>query len=150
MYDYIQKISKSIKLPLQAVRDSDGRELDEELYHEELLRLQRSRLHLITTRPVVLQTIDVLQWISTHVDFKCMVVVSDKGKVVGSLTPSSFHNIYHLKLVEAKCNKEYLDDFNVKFPKSYKLMKDWYQEEESFKDRVAITKYSPKEFNLLA
>ena len=26
-------------------------------------------------------------------------------------------------------------------------MKDWYQEEESFKDRTDINKYNPKEFN---
>ena len=105
------------------MRDSDGSDLDKDLYNEELLKLQRSRLHLIAARPVVLQTMDVLQWIATHVDFKRMVMVSDGGKVVGSLTPSSFHSMYHLKLVEAKCNKEYLDDFKVKFPKSYKLMK---------------------------
>lgn len=99
---------------------------------------------------MVLQTTSVLQWIATHVDFKCMVVVSNEGKVVGYLTPSSFHSMHHLKPVEAKCNKEYLDSFNVKFPKSYKLMKHWYREEESFKDRVDITKYNPKEFNLPA
>lgn len=73
-----------------------------------------------------------------------MDVVFDGGKVVGYLTLNSFHNMYHLKPVEAKCNKEYLDSFNVKFPKSYKLMKDWYREEESFKDKDDITKYNPK------
>lgn len=97
---------------------------------------------------MVLQTTDVLQWIATHVVFKCMAMVSNGGKVVGYLTSSSSHNMYHLKPVEAKCNKEYLDSFNVKFAKSYKLMKDWYREEESFKDRVDITKYIPKKFNL--
>ena len=29
MYDYIEKVTKTTKLPLQAVRDSDGSELDE-------------------------------------------------------------------------------------------------------------------------
>ena len=72
----------------------------------------------------MLQTTDVLQWIAMHVDFKRMVVVSDKGKVFESLTPSSLHNMYRLKPVEAKCNKEYLDGFHVELPKSYKLMKD--------------------------
>lgn len=43
-----------------------------------------------------------------------------------------------------------MDGSHVKFPKSYKLMKDWYQEEESFKDRAGITKYNPKEFILPA
>ena len=75
-----------------------------------------------------------------------IAVVSDEGKVVGSLTPSNLHNLYHLKLVEVKCNKEYLDGFHVKFLKSYKLVKDWYLEEESFKDGDGIKKYSPKEF----
>ena len=39
MYDYIEKFTKTTKLPLQAVRESYGSELDEELYNEELLRL---------------------------------------------------------------------------------------------------------------
>lgn len=81
-----------------------------------------------------------------HVDFKRMAVVSDEGKFVGLLTQSNLHNLYHLKPVEVKCNKEYLGGFHVKFPESYELMKDWYQEEESFKDRAGITKYNPKEF----
>lgn len=127
MYDYIEVVTKTTKLPPQDVRDINDNNLDEEVYNEELLRLQRSRLHLITARPVVLQTTDVLQWITTHVDFKRMVMVSNEGKVVRSLMPSNIHNLYHLKPVEAKCNKEYLDGFHVKFPKPYKLMKDWYR-----------------------
>ena len=79
-------------------------------------------------------------------DFKRMLMVSDEGKIVGALTPSNLHNMYHIKLMEVKCNNEYLHGFHVKFPKSYELMKDWYREEESFKDRVGIAKYSPKEF----
>lgn len=39
MHDYIEKITKSKKLPPQVVRDSDGSKLDEELYNEELLIL---------------------------------------------------------------------------------------------------------------
>lgn len=73
--------------------------------------------------------------------------LSDEGKIIRSLTPSNLHNMYHLKLVDANCNKEYLDGFHVKFPKSYKLMKYWYHEEESFKDTTSITKYNPKGFN---
>ena len=105
---------------------------------------------MIAVKLVVLQTMDVLQWIATHVDLKRKAMVSNDGKVVGSLTPSNLHNLYLLKPVEAKCNKEYLDGFHVKLQKSYKLMKDWYREEESFKDRVGITKYNPKEFISLA
>lgn len=83
MYDYIEKITKTRKLPPQAVRDNDGSELDEELYNKELLKLQRSGLHLIAARPMVLQTIDVLQWIAMHVDFKCMVFSQMKGRLSG-------------------------------------------------------------------
>ena len=78
---------------------------------------------------MVLQTTDVLQWIAMHVDFKHMAVVSEKRKIVGSLMPSNLHNMYPLKQVEAKWNKEYIDGFHVKFPKSYKLVRDWYHEE---------------------
>ena len=38
MYDYIEKVTKTMKLPPQVVRDNDGSELDEELYNEELLK----------------------------------------------------------------------------------------------------------------
>ena len=79
------------------MRDSDGSELDEEVYNEELLRLQSSRINLIVARPVVLQIMNVLQWIAMHVDFKCMAVVSYGGKIVGSLMLSNLHNIYRLK-----------------------------------------------------
>lgn len=36
MYDYIKKVTKTMKLPPQDVRDSDGNDLDEELCNEEL------------------------------------------------------------------------------------------------------------------
>jgi hypothetical protein len=39
IYDYIEKFTKTMKLPLQAIRDSDGNEQDKEVYNEELLRL---------------------------------------------------------------------------------------------------------------
>ena len=87
MYDYIEKVTKTTKLPPQAVRDNNDNDLDEEVYNEEVLRLQRSGLHLIAARPVVLQATDVLQWIATHVDFKRMAVVSDEG-VDGGKNPS--------------------------------------------------------------
>ena len=150
MYEYIKTTTKTTKLPPQAVRDSDDSELDEEVYNEELLRLQRFRLHLIAARPIILQMTDVLQWIATHVDFRWMVIVSDEGKIVGLLTLSNFHSIYHLKPVEVKCNKDYLDNFYMTNPKPHEVMKNWYKEEEDFKDRVGVTKYSPKTFISLA
>ena len=61
MYGYIETATKTTKLPPQAVWDSDDSELDEEVYNEELLRLQRSRLHLNAVRPVILQITNVIQ-----------------------------------------------------------------------------------------
>lgn len=124
MYDFIEMTTKTITLPPQAVRDSDGSDLDEEVYNDELLRLQRSELHLIAARPVIFQTINMLQWIANHVDFKRMAIISDEGKSLGLLTPSNLHSLYHLKPMEAKCNKEYLDNFHLKHPKSCEVMKD--------------------------
>ena len=60
MYDYIEKVTKTMKLPPQAIRDNNDNDLDEEVYNEKLLRLQRYGLHLIAVRLVVLQTTDVL------------------------------------------------------------------------------------------
>ena len=57
--------------------------------------------------------------------------------------PNNLHNIYHLKPVEVKCNKEYLDKFYVSHPKPYEVMKPWYKDENGFKDKAGITKYSP-------
>ena len=61
-----------------------------------------------------------------------MAIISDKGKIVGLLTSSNLHSLYHLKPVEVKCNKDYLDNFYLKNPKPYEVMKDWYKEEEDF------------------
>ena len=75
-----------------------------------------------------------------------MAIILDEGKSQGLRTPSNLHSLYHLKPVEAKCNKEYLDDFHLKHLKSYEVMKGWYREEENFIERVRITKYNPKNF----
>lgn len=119
IYDFIDTLIESTKLPPRVVRDSDESDTDNEIYNEELLRLQRFELYKIASRPVVLQITDVMQWISNHVYFRRMVVVSYEGKVLGLLTPNNFHNMYHLKLVEVKCNKEYLDNFYVTHPKPH-------------------------------
>ena len=58
-----------------------------------------------------------------------MAIISDEGKIMGLLTPSNLHSLYHLNPVEAKYNKEYLDNFHLKHPKSYDFMKDWYKDE---------------------
>lgn len=102
MYDYIEAVTKTTKHPPHAERDNNDNDIDEEVYNEELLRLQRFGLHLIVVRLIVLQTTDVLQWIAMHVYFKHMDVVSEEGKVVGSLTLSNLHNLYLLKSVEVK------------------------------------------------
>lgn len=44
MYEYIDTATQTAKFPPQAVRDSDDSEAEEEVYNEELLRLQRSTL----------------------------------------------------------------------------------------------------------
>ena len=95
---------------------------------------------------MVLQITDVLQWIATQVDFRRMAIVSDKGKVLGLLTPNNFHSIYHLKPIKVKCNKEYLDNFYVTHLKPHEVMQPWYKDENDFKDRVGITNYIPLPF----
>lgn len=60
MYDYIEMATKATKLPPQAVQHSDGSDLDEEFYNDELIRMQRFRLHLITARSIIFQTTDIL------------------------------------------------------------------------------------------
>ena len=60
MYEYIDTATETTKFPLKAVWDNDDSEAEEEVYNEELLRLQRFRLHLIAARPVILQITDVL------------------------------------------------------------------------------------------
>lgn len=134
------------KFPPRTIRASDESDTNDELYNDELLRLQRSWLHKVTLRPVVLQSSDVLQWIATHIDFRRMVIVSDEGKGLGLLMPNNFQSIYHLKLVEVKCNKKYLDNFYVSHPKPYEVMKPWYKDENDFKYQDRITKYSPLKF----
>ena len=39
MYDYIEKVTKTMKLHPQVVTDNNGSDLDEEIYNEELLRI---------------------------------------------------------------------------------------------------------------
>lgn len=87
-----------------------------------------------------------MQWITTHVDFRIMAIVSDEGKVIGLLTPNRFHNMYHLNPYKVKCNMEYLDNFYVAHLKPHQVMKPWYKDRDNFKDRVGITKYSPRPF----
>ena len=146
IYEFIDTVTISTKLPPRVIRDSDERKTDNEIYNDELLRLQRSGLHKIASRPVVLQITNVLQWIATHVDFRRMPIVSDEGKVLGLLMANNFHNIYHLKPAEVKCNKEYLDNFYVTHPKPHEVMKLWYKEEDDFKYQARITKYNPCPF----
>ena len=105
MYEYIDTATETTKFPPKAVWDSDDSEAEEEVYNEELLRLQRSGLHLSASRPEIFQITNVLQWIATHIDFKSTAIVADEEKILGLLTPRNFHKIYHLNHVEVKCNK---------------------------------------------
>ena len=72
--------------------------------------------------------------------------MSDEGKILGLFMPNNLHNIYHLKPMEVKCNKEYLDRFYLSNPKPYEVMNPWYKDENDFKDRAEITKYKPLKF----
>ena len=134
IYDFIDTATKVDKSPPMAVRDSDKDDNDNEIYNEELLRVHRSQIHKIASRPIALPITDDMQWIATHVDFRRMAIVSDEGKVLGLLMPNSFHNMYHLKPVEVKCNKEYLDNFYVAHLKLHEVMKPWYKEGDEFKE----------------
>lgn len=53
-----------------AVRDSNEDDSDIDVYNEELLRVKRSEIHKVTSRPIVLPITDVMQWVATHMDFK--------------------------------------------------------------------------------
>lgn len=86
---------------------------------------------------------DVMQWIDMYVDFRWMTVIANDGKVLGLIMPNNFHNMHHLKPVDVKCNKEYLDNFYVAHAKPHEVMKPWYRGEDDFKERVGFTKYSP-------
>lgn len=54
IYDFINTATEFTMLPPRVIRDSDESDTDNKIYNEELLRLQRSELHKITSRPVVL------------------------------------------------------------------------------------------------
>ena len=80
IYDFIVVVKLSNKPPPMAVRDSDEDISDNDVYDEELLKVQRSEIYKITSRLVTLPIMVVMQWIATHVDFRNMVVVDDDGK----------------------------------------------------------------------
>lgn len=128
------------------VRDSNEDDNDNQVYNGEILRVQRSKILKIASRLVALLITNSMQWVTTHVDFRWMAIISNEGKVLGLLMPNNFHNMYHLKPTEVKCNKEYLDNFYVAHLKPHDVMKPWHKEEDDFKDRVGITKYSPCPF----
>ena len=60
IYEFIDTVSESTKFPPRVIRESDESETDNEIYNEELLRMQRSELHKISSRRVVLQITDVM------------------------------------------------------------------------------------------
>lgn len=142
IYEFIDTMIESTKIPPTVIRDSDERDTDNKIYNEKLLRLQRSELHKIASRHVMLKITYVMQWIATHVDFRRMVIMSDEGKVLGILMPKKIHNMYHQNPIEVKCNKEHLDKLYVTHPKPHEVMKSRYKEEDDFKDHDGITKYN--------
>lgn len=132
----------SNKPPPMEVRDSDEEFSDIDIYDEELLKVQRSEIHKIASRPVVLPITYVMQWIAMNVDFRRLAMVVDDGRLLGILTPNNFQSIYPLKPTEVKCNKEYLDYFYVANLNPHMVMKPWYREEDDFKNQIDITKYN--------
>ena len=114
-----------------------------------MVKIQTSEIQKAASKPTIFPNTDVVHWVASHVDFWSLSIVSDNEKVLGSLTPKNFQNIYHLKPAEARCNKEYLDNFYIENLKAHVLMKPWYQEEEDLKDRDGSSKihdnsvYSP-------
>lgn len=124
--------------------DEDFNEID--IYDDELVKIQSSGIYKIVFGCSFLPIIDVVQWVATHADFRCLAIVVDIGKVLWFLTPKNFQNIYHLKPTEEKCNKEYLNNLYMANTKDDVLMNPWYQEEEYFKDKVGISKYNTTPF----
>ena len=93
IYEFIDTSMKTTKIPPRMIRGSDESDTNDELYNDKLLRLQRSRLHKISSRLVVLKITYVLQWIGTHIDFRRMAIISNESKGLGILMPNDFHNI---------------------------------------------------------
>ena len=60
IYELINTTTKSTKLPPRVIRYNDQSDTDNGIYNVELLRLQRSGLHKIASRLVVLQITNVL------------------------------------------------------------------------------------------
>jgi hypothetical protein len=125
-YDFVTVAKIFDKPPPMVVRDNDEDVNNTNVYDEELLKVQRSEIYKITSRPTTLPIMDVMQWVAMHVDFRAMAVVADDGKVLGLLTSNNFDNMYHLKPTKVKCNKEYLDNFYVAHLKPHEVMKTSY------------------------
>lgn len=68
IYDFVTAAKPSNKSPLMAIRDSDEEFNDIDIY-DELLKVQRSEIHKIALRPIMLPITDVMQGIAMQVDF---------------------------------------------------------------------------------
>lgn len=90
IYDIVAMEKPSNKSLLMPVRDNDEKFSDTYSYDDELLKVQRSEIHKISSRLVVLPITNVMQWIAMHVDFWRLAVVVDNGKVLVLLAPDNF------------------------------------------------------------
>ena len=60
IYEFIKIATEATKLPPRMIRASDESDTNDEVYNDELLRLQRSGSHKIASRLMVLQITKVL------------------------------------------------------------------------------------------
>ena len=68
IYEAISTTKPSNKPPPMAVREDEEDCNEPKLYDDELVKIQRSKLHKIASRPTVFPITDVVYWVASHVD----------------------------------------------------------------------------------
>ena len=111
IYEEVATVKSSEKPWPRVVCDDDEEFSETKSYDHEILKIQSSELHKVASRLVFFPIIDIVYFMASHVDLRCLAIVANDGKVVGSLTLDNFQNIYQLKLAKARCNKDYMDNF---------------------------------------
>ena len=146
IYEVVSTANLSNKPPPMVVGNDEEYSSEREVYDDGLVKLERSEIHKIVSRPTIFPITYIVYWVASHVDSWCFSIIVDNGKVLGSLTPKKIQNVYQLKPLEARCNKEYLDKFYMANPKTHLLVNPWYQEYKYFKDQTCIPKYTTVSF----
>lgn len=78
----------------------------EDEHYDQVLDIQQSDLHMISTRPETIPLSDVTRWVAHHTNFIWLDIVGDSGKVLGLLIPEIFQQMYQFKPFEKRCKKE--------------------------------------------